>query len=81
MTPSMVNGPLTHTTPRTISGLSTSSSCSALAAMQALTSFISARQAARYARNASCVAGGQSGSVSNGTSHSYQPAKSFGTVV
>ena len=47
MTPSIVNGPLTRTTPFTGSGLSTSSSISALAEMQAFTSSIFARHAAR----------------------------------
>ena len=47
ITPSMVNGPATRTAPLTTSGLSTSSSVAALAAMHSSTSSIFARHAAR----------------------------------
>jgi hypothetical protein len=70
MTASTVKGPETRVTFFTTSGWSTSSSCSALAAMVALTWSILARQAARYSVSARWSASGQSGSVSNGTSHS-----------
>lgn len=72
MTPSIVNGPLTRTTFFVGSGLSTSSSISALLAMQAFTSSIFARHAVRKAVSASCNGLDHSVSVSKGTSHSFQ---------
>ena len=69
-TDSTVKGPLTRIRFFCTAGRSTSSSIFADAAMQSLTSFILAFHAFRNAVTAFCNACGQSGSVSNGTSHS-----------